>query len=167
MKMKELIEAAEKKAGKQVELARILGIRESYLRQAKLGKSGLPDAICIKPADYLETDRLEVIAASNLVTEKDEERRKVFESCFSGSKAASFTTTALFIGVILIMTPSSAHAGWATVSGDSMIEYFVLCKINYILPKWWQKIYQLLSILSFSSKRLPQYSHFAECPYIR
>lgn len=125
--MKELIEAAEKKAGKQVELARILGIRESYLRQAKLGKSGLPDAICIKLADYLETDRLEVIAASNLVTEKDEERRKVFESCFSGSKAASFTTTALFIGVILIMTPSSAHAGWATVSGDSMIEYFVLC----------------------------------------
>lgn len=124
MKMKELIETAEKKAGKQVELARILGVRESYLRQAKLGKSGLPDAICIKLADYLEADRLEVIAASNLVTEKDEERRKVFESCLKQtSKAASFIVAALFIALISITSPNPANASQATIYSNNNLYY--------------------------------------------
>lgn len=131
MKMKELIETAEKKAGKQVELARILGVRESYLRQAKLGKSGLPDAICIKLADYLEADRLEVIAASNLVTEKDEERRKVFESCLKHtSKAASFIVAALLIALISITSPNPANASQETVPVTTQ---FVLCKIYKII----------------------------------
>lgn len=127
MLINEYIEKAEKKAGKQIELAKLLGTTGSYIRMVKAGKRGFPDDICILLADYIGADRLEVIAASNLVTEKDEKKRKVFESCFSTSRAASFTTTALFIGVILIMTPSTANASWETVSGDSIIEYFVLC----------------------------------------
>ena len=87
MDMKTYIELGEKKAGKQIELARILNIRDTALRLAKSGKKGLPDAVCIKLADYIEVNPLLVIAASNLVTEKDEERRKVFESCFT--RAAS------------------------------------------------------------------------------
>lgn len=90
MKMKTYIELGEKKAGKQIELARILNVRDTTLRLAKSGKKGLPDAICIKLADYLEVDRIEVIAASNLVTEKDEERRKIFESCFTTAAGVFF-----------------------------------------------------------------------------
>ena len=107
MKMKTYIEMGEKKAGKQIELAKILNIRDTALRLAKSGKKGLPDAICIKLADYIEVDRIEVIAASNLVTEKDEERRKIFESCFT--RAASIAAAALiFAGSS--MSSSPAHA---------------------------------------------------------
>ena len=107
MDIKIYIERGEKKAGKQIELARFLGIRDTTLRLAKSGKMGLPDAICIKLADYIEADRLEVIAASNLVTEKDEERRKIFESCFT--RAASIAAAALiFAGSS--MSSSPAHA---------------------------------------------------------
>ncbi|QOJ23591.1 MAG: hypothetical protein HRU78_07965 [Gammaproteobacteria bacterium] len=124
MKIKEYIEKGEKLAGKQAELARILGVRDSYLRQAKLGKSGLPDAICIKLARYIGESEIKVVAASNLVTEKDEERRKVFESCFSITKAASFIVAALFIALISITTPNPANASQAR---ESIAEQFVLC----------------------------------------
>ncbi|MDP3662068.1 MAG: hypothetical protein U1D41_10135 [Nitrosomonas sp.] len=107
MEMKNYIELGEKKAGSQIKLAEYLGQYDSGLRAVKAGKKGLPDAVCIKLADYIGVDRLEVIAASNLVTEKDEERRKIFESCFT--RAASIAAAALiFAGSS--MTSSPAHA---------------------------------------------------------
>lgn len=88
MEFRNYIENGERKAGKQTELAKILGISDAYIRAAKRGNRGLPDAICIRLADYINEERLEVIAASNLVTEKDEEKRKVFESCFTKQKTS-------------------------------------------------------------------------------
>ncbi|SFM30634.1 hypothetical protein [Nitrosomonas communis] len=106
MEMRKYIEMGEKKAGKQIELARILNVRDSTLRLAKLGNNGLPDAICIKLADYIEVDRLEVIAASNLVTEKDEERRRIFESCFKKtSNAAASIATVILLTTVLTLSP--------------------------------------------------------------
>ena len=96
MEMKNFIEQAERKAGKQVELAKTLGVTAGYLRAVKAGKKGFSTDMCIVLADYIGADRLEVIAASNLVTEKDERKRKIFESCFS--TAASLTITAFFCG---------------------------------------------------------------------
>lgn len=107
MELKEYLELAEKKAGKQTELAKILDISEAYIRMAKTGKRGLPDAVCMMLADYLEIDRLEIIAKSNLITEKDEKRRKVLESCIS--KAATIAAAALIFGGSS-MTSSTAHA---------------------------------------------------------
>lgn len=102
MEMKEFIEMGEKKAGSQKELAKILDTRYTTLVAVKNGKRSLTAAICIKLARYINIDELEVIAASNLIIEKDEERRKIFESCFKGaSKAAS---VALIVGVTSIMT---------------------------------------------------------------
>ena len=122
MELKKYIETGEKRAGNQIELARILGIRDTTLRLAKSGKKGLPDDICIILADYINEDRLEVIAASNLVTEKDDRKRKIFESCFS--RAASFTIAAFFVAVISIMTPSPAKASQQPID---IAEQFVLC----------------------------------------
>lgn len=102
MLINEYIEKAEKKAGKQIELAKILGTTSSYIRMVKAGKRGFPDDICIQLADFIEADRLEVIAASNLVTEKDEKKRKVFESCFR--KVAGIAAAAI-IASILTLTP--------------------------------------------------------------
>ena len=82
MKMNEYLEKAQRKAGSQIKLAKILGISDRYIRLVRDGERSLADDICIKLADYIKEDRLEVIAASNLVTEKGEEKRKIFESCF-------------------------------------------------------------------------------------
>lgn len=123
MEMKNYIEQAERKAGKQVELAKTLGVTAGYLRAVKSGKKGLSADMCIVLADYIGADRLEVIAASNLVTEKDEKKRKIFESCFSASRAASFIVAALFIALISITSPNPANASQATVSDCTNLYY--------------------------------------------
>ena len=122
MEMKNFIEQAERKAGKQVELAKTLGVTAGYLRAVKAGKKGFSTDMCIVLADYIGADRLEVIAASNLVTEKDERKRKIFESCFS--TAASLTIAAFFVTLITIMTPSPANASPVTTP---VATQFVLC----------------------------------------
>lgn len=108
MDMRTYIEKGEKKAGKQIELARILGISDAYIRNAKNGRSGLPDAICYKLAEYIEEEIGNVVAASNLVTEKDESRRKVFENYLK--KTGERTLKTIMGGLIismLTMTPQS------------------------------------------------------------
>lgn len=117
--MKTYIEKAEKKAGTQIKLAEILNVSDAYIRNAKKGRSGLPDAICIKLADYIQEDRLEVIAASNLVTEKDIERRKIFESCFK--KTSQAACISLVIGLSMIMTPSTAQAASLNVAEGNTV----------------------------------------------
>ena len=109
MKMKNYIEEAEKKAGKQIELAKILNISSSNIRLIKAGKRGLSADMCIVLADFIGADRLEVIAASNLVTEKDEKKRKIFESCFS--RAASVAAAALVISILTLPLQKPVNAG--------------------------------------------------------
>lgn len=106
--MKTYIEIAEKKAGKQIELARMLGITDAYIRMVKTGKRGFPVEVCILLADYIGADRLEVIAASNLVTEKDERKRKIFESCFN--RAANFAIATSVISIMTLPLQSPTHA---------------------------------------------------------
>lgn len=104
MKMNEYLEKAQEKAGSQIKLAKYLGISDRYIRLVRDGERSLADDVCIKLADYINEDRLEVIAASNLVTEKNEEKRKIFESCFK--KVAGFTTIAV-VTSIMTLTPQS------------------------------------------------------------
>lgn len=125
MEMKKYIEMGEKKAGKQIELANFLDIQSSTLRLVKQGKKSLTNAVCIKLARYIEVDELEVIAASSLIIEKDEERRKIFESCFKKtSRAANFIVAALLLALVTITSPNPANASQATVP---ITEQFVLC----------------------------------------
>lgn len=108
MDMRTYIEMGEKKAGKQAELAKVLGISESYIRVAKAGRNGLPDAICFVLAGYIGVEEASVIAASNLVTEKKEDRRKVFENYLK--KTGERTLKTIMGGLIismLTMTPQS------------------------------------------------------------
>ncbi|BBL35726.1 hypothetical protein Nstercoris_02001 [Nitrosomonas stercoris] len=87
MELRNYIETAERKAGKQIELARILDVSAAHIRMAKTGKRGLPDAVCIVIANYIGINPLHVIAASNLVTEKDEKRIEIYKSCFNSKDA--------------------------------------------------------------------------------
>ena len=120
--LREFIELGEKKAGRQANLAKIISTRDTSIRLAKSGKRGLSDDICIKLADYIEEDRLEVIAASNLVTEKDEEKRKVFKSCFKNKdKAASIAMAAIVISVLTFAPTTTIQAASLTESALNKI----------------------------------------------
>ncbi|AKH38189.1 MULTISPECIES: hypothetical protein [Nitrosomonas] len=122
MELKDYIEIGVEKAGTQIELAKRIGILDVNLRMAKAGKRGLPVDVCILLADYVKVDRLEVIAASNLVTEKDERRRRIFESCFKKSNsAAASITMALLVTIILTLAPTKhADAGCQIPVNDTL-----------------------------------------------
>lgn len=119
MKMKTYIEMGEKKAGKQAELAKFLNVRYTTIGLVKSGKRGLPEALCIKLADYIGVNPLQVIAASNLITEKDEERRKIFESCF--------TRAASVIFLMLVVDNYGLLSSETITSALSIASVFVLC----------------------------------------
>lgn len=106
--MNEYLRKGQEKAGSQIKLAKILDISDRYIRLVRDGERSLADDVCIKLADYIGEDRLEVIAASNLVTEKDERKRKIFESCFKRTSQAA--CIGLVIGLSMILTPSTAQA---------------------------------------------------------
>ncbi len=73
MELREYIDAGIRKTGTAKELAKHLGLAHaSYIANARGGQRGLPNAACYKLADLIGVTRDEVIAASELVTEKDE-----------------------------------------------------------------------------------------------
>lgn len=112
MEMRELIEAGYREAGSHTELADALGIPRNMLTDVKGNRKKMPDYACFALAKLLHIDPAIVIAASNLVTEKNEERRKVFYPFVMG-KAASFAAIAVLLGTTAL--PSDSHA----MSGNS------------------------------------------------
>jgi hypothetical protein len=75
MEIRDYINAGTQKLGSQKALAEQLAQFSETLRSARAGKRGLPNDACIKLAQLLDADPLQVIAASELVTEKKPEKR--------------------------------------------------------------------------------------------
>jgi len=123
--LKKYIETGTEKAGTQKELAKIIGIADANLRTAKSGIRGLPIEVCIQLANYLKEDELKVILASEMVTAKDEKKRKILESCFTKQKTSIRENAAkMIIGglVISMLTLSPLESAEAKVveNQDSM-----------------------------------------------
>lgn len=104
MDLKTLIEKAEKEAGSQKALALRIGQSESNIRAAKGHSRGLPDYACVMIAELIGEEPITVIAASNLATEKKEERREIWRPFVA--RAASV----ILGSVILNMTPTPSQA---------------------------------------------------------
>lgn len=81
MDLKSFIERAEKAVGSQRTLGQMIGQSPSALRSAKAGLIGLPSYACVMIAEIIGEDKIVVIAASELVTEKKQERRKIWMAC--------------------------------------------------------------------------------------
>ena len=94
MELKDYIEAGIATCGTAVELAKLLGQNPTTVRDAKGQRKGLPAYACAKLADLLGVDRLEVIAASELVTEKKPERREVWLPIVLAAEAREIARTA-------------------------------------------------------------------------
>ena len=103
MNLRDYIEMGEMEAGSQVKLAEFLMMNPANIRNAKRGTQGIPDAMCIKLAKLVGVTEIEVIAASNLVTEKNPERRKIFEGCL-------VTLTSIAFAVLLAANPTTSEA---------------------------------------------------------
>ena len=103
MNLRDYIEMGEMEAGSQVKLAEILMMNPANIRNAKRGTQGIPDAMCIKLAKLVSVTEIEVIAASNLVTEKNPERRKIFEGCL-------VTLTSIAFAVLVAANPTTSEA---------------------------------------------------------
>lgn len=123
MNIKEIIELAEQKAGSQKALALQIGQSAGKLREIKSGRCGLPAYACVMIADMIGMDRISVIAASELVTEKKEERRRIWHP-FVGH-AASMTIAA----VILNMTPTPVNASELIELSCNSLNKCILCQI--------------------------------------
>lgn len=78
MEQRDYIEQGVAVKGSLAALGRFLDQGESPMRSARNHKCGLPVYACIKLAELIGVTPLEIIAASELVTEKREERRAVF-----------------------------------------------------------------------------------------
>ena len=107
MELKKYIEAGIAKCGTGVQLSLYLGQHENAVRDAKAHRRGLPVYACIRLAQLIEADPLSVIAASELVTEKKDERRAILLPLVN---AAKFPVFAVFLGDLVLKMPTTLVA---------------------------------------------------------
>jgi hypothetical protein len=78
MELTAYIIKGEEQVGSRPKLAESIGVRPNQITDAKAGRIGLPAYACVKLAQLIGEDERRVIAASELVTEKNPERRAVW-----------------------------------------------------------------------------------------
>jgi hypothetical protein len=78
MELKNYVEKGIEKAGGTAALAKLLALHAQQVTDAKAMRITLPVSACYALAELIEENTLEIIAASELVTEKKPERRAVF-----------------------------------------------------------------------------------------
>jgi len=111
MELREMIESAAKIEGSQANLAKTIGVRPDQLTHAKAARAGLPASACYKLAALLGLDPAVVVAASELVTEKNPEKRAVFAPFVRElpRKAAAWAVAAIAATTASI-APSESYA---------------------------------------------------------
>lgn len=128
MELREMIEAAAKISGDQKKLAKEIGLSPNNITEAKAGRRGLPTSACYKLGAILDLDPAAVVAASELVTEKNPEKRAVFAPFVRElpRKAAAWAVAAIAATTASI-APTDAYAndtfkvsGMKKVANDSM-----------------------------------------------
>ena len=91
MNLNDFIAKGIEKTGTIRELAKLLGQQPTSISEAKHGKRGLPAYACVKLAQMIGVSEMAVLAASELATEKNPERRAVWAP-FVQEIAANATT---------------------------------------------------------------------------
>ncbi|KAF0163002.1 MAG: hypothetical protein FD157_3520 [Rhodocyclaceae bacterium] len=94
MELKTYIAKGIEKAGSLSALAREIGVIRESLSHANSGRRGLPPVSCGKLADLIGVDRWDVVAASEILTEKDEAKRRYLLPFVLATAQNVMTTTA-------------------------------------------------------------------------
>lgn len=123
MELRDYIEAGEKRLGGRVALADYLEQNPDVISAAKTKKRGLPSFACVALAKLIDVPEIEVIAASELVTEKKPERRAIWTPFVQGA-ARHALVVALVVGVTSFVTPSPVQA--AQNFNDSVLTFCIM-----------------------------------------
>ncbi len=139
MELNDYIDMAVAKCGSIQAVADAIGTQRENLSAAKRGKRGIGAYPATRLAQIVGVEPLEVIAASELVTEKNEERRKFWSPFVEHARAAC-----LMAGIAIVMsilTPSPVQASenepWAS-AGDKNDFYYV--KLWKAIKKAWARL---------------------------
>lgn len=103
MELSELIERGVRVTGSRTHLAEALDLRPNQITDAK--RKGLPIAACFQLAELIGANPAEVIAASELVTEKKPERRAILATYAQHAACIVLSAT-----VVLFTAPTTAEA---------------------------------------------------------
>lgn len=96
MELKDFVEAGIEKAGGTGALAKLLDLHANQVTDAKSMRVKLPPSACYMLAEIIEGDALQIIAASELVTEKRPERRAVFLKYLCAKKGVDSQASVIF-----------------------------------------------------------------------
>lgn len=94
MELKTYIAKGIDAAGSLTALAEKIGMARQALTAANAGHRGLPPVACGKLADLVGVDRWDVVAASEILTEKDEAKRRYLLPFVLATAQNVMTTTA-------------------------------------------------------------------------
>jgi len=123
MELRDYIEAGEKKIGGRVALANYLEQNPDVISAAKTKKRGLPSFACVALAKLIGVPEIEVIAASELVTEKKPERRAIWAPFIQGAARHAMAVT-LVVGVTSFVTPPPVQA--AQNFNDAVLTFCIM-----------------------------------------
>jgi len=96
MNLRDYIEAGIKQKGTGRALADALQIGSNELSDAKGHRRGLPNHACVKLAAIIKADPITIIAASELATERKEEKRAFWMQHAHAASFATLVTLAAF-----------------------------------------------------------------------
>lgn len=108
MELRDYIDQGAKKAGSVSALARQLGLLQQSMNEAKHHRRQLPLDSAVKLADYIEADRIAVIAANELATEKKAEKQAFWRPFAQNAKAASIALVLTSVTFFVTPTPTEA-----------------------------------------------------------
>lgn len=111
MELRDYLNAGINRLGGAKQLADYLGILPQALSNAKAHQRGIPNDACFKLAELLKADVRGVIAASELATEKKEDKRAFWRPFVSGTDMRRIAGYALILSIVTnFVTPSTAEA---------------------------------------------------------
>lgn len=119
MELRDYIEQGAKKAGSLTELGKILDMSQPTISGAKAHKRPMTNKAVVQLAEYIGADLKAVIAANELVTEKDEKKRAFWSPFVNHAKAASIALA--FSLVTTFATPHPAEAASNQNSGKDRL----------------------------------------------
>ncbi len=129
MTLTEYLERGAARAESVAELARIIGTTREHASAAKSMRKPLPLDAAIRLADYINADRIKVISANELATEKKEEKRAFWNHI---AKAASIALAFGFVTNFVTLDHAEATPRLNALSHDL---YYVKSRMKASLEK--------------------------------
>ena len=153
MELRDYIELGIRLKGSVKQLADHLEIESNNLTGAKAHRRGLPAHACVKLSDLLKVDLKTIIAASELATERKEEKRAFWLPFVTNNpEMGRLAKLVVILGIVTnLMTP---HPSEAAQNKDSAVRsnlYYVKSKIILMLYGFFSKSIEFF--LQYARKR--------------